>query len=330
MSLVVAATLNGEVAAGAALPAGGCSPVLRRRPPPIPTPPGVRTPRWIPQRGYHPWVRGIMVGMTQVPGLDEVAEELYAAMPAGFVARRDELSRRARASGGRALAAAIKSLRRPTVGAWYLNVGSRAGLPSLQDWLRLGDDLRQAQASGDVAALRSLAAQRAPLETRVLSDVTALLAKRGVAATASGLEEVRATLGAALADPDVEALVAAGRVDRPLAYAGFGPLDPTVLLTARTEDGTPGDSAAERTTDEHEQTGLELVAAEQELAALSARKHVVEADLRERQARVQALEAALAQARAAQTETAEALTAVTAEEKVLTARLAHLRDLRRR
>lgn len=66
--------------------------------------------------------------MTDVPGLDTAIEELYAGYPAAFVARRDELAKQARASGDRSLAAAIKALRRPTVGSWYLNVASRAGL----------------------------------------------------------------------------------------------------------------------------------------------------------------------------------------------------------
>ena len=35
----------------------------------------------------------------------------------------------------------------------------------------------------------------------MLREVTALLAQRGVTATASGLDEVRATLGATLANP---------------------------------------------------------------------------------------------------------------------------------
>lgn len=264
-----------------------------------------------------------MVGVTQVPSLDEVAEELFAALPADFVARRDELARQARASGDRELAVAIKALRRPTTGAWYVNVGSRAGLTSLRDWLRLGEDLRQAQASGNLAALRALAAQRGPLEAMVLRDLAAHLAQRGVTVTASGLDEVRATLGAALADPDAEALVASGRVDRPLTYAGFGVLDATVLA-ARSEAGSPVDSTAGRKADEQEQTRRELEAAEQELAALGARKKTAEADVEEHRARIEVLEAELAQARVGQADAAKALTALIAEEDAVTARIAHL------
>ena len=83
--------------------------------------------------------------------------------PSDFVARRDELAKQARGDGDRELAAAIKALRRPTVGAWYVNLASRAGLTSLRELLDLGRELRETQAAGDFAALRDLAARRGPL-----------------------------------------------------------------------------------------------------------------------------------------------------------------------
>ncbi len=79
-----------------------------------------------------------MVGMTEAQGLDAVSAELYGGAPADFVARRDELAKQARADGDRELATAIKALRRPTVGAWYLNLAAAAGLTSLRELLDLG------------------------------------------------------------------------------------------------------------------------------------------------------------------------------------------------
>ncbi len=150
------------------------------------------------------------------------ADELYGLEPGGFVARRDELVREARAVRDREAAAAIKALRRPTLGAWYVNVAARARLTALHDLLRLGRDLRAAQADADVPLLRDLAGRRGALERRVLADLTAHLAELGVTAAPAALEEVRTTLAAALADPDAEAAVLAGRLDRPLVYGGFG------------------------------------------------------------------------------------------------------------
>lgn len=150
------------------------------------------------------------------------ADELYGLPPDRFVARRDELARAARTAGDREAAGAIKALRRPTLGAWYVNGAVRAGLAALHDLVRLGRELRDAQAAGDVTRLRELAGRRGAVERRVLADLTAHLAGQGVGATPAALEEVRATLAAALADPDAEAAVLAGRLDRPLTYAGFG------------------------------------------------------------------------------------------------------------
>lgn len=184
--------------------------------------------------------------MTDDPSLVDATDELFAGPPTAFVARRDELAKQARAAGQRGLAAEIKALRRPSVGAWYLNQASRAGLLSLRDLLSLGQELRRAQASGDFAALRALAARRGHLVSRVLRDLTAHLAHVGVTVTASGLDEVRATLAAALADPQVAAHLSAGRLDRPHTYSGFGDLDPSVLLAvpaASDAGSTPGSPA---------------------------------------------------------------------------------------
>lgn len=163
---------------------------------------------------------------------DAAADELYAADPAAFVARRDELARAARSGGDRASAAAIKALRRPTLGAWYVNVAARAGLVSLREWLRLGERLRAAQAAGDFTAVRAAGAERGGLEARVLRDLTAHLASRGTTASPAGLEEVRSTLHAALADPAASDAVRAGRLARPLEYAGFGEVDMAAALAA--------------------------------------------------------------------------------------------------
>lgn len=172
--------------------------------------------------------------------LDAVIDELYAGDPAQFVARRDEAAKAARSAGDRGSAAAIKALRRPSVGAWYVNVAVRAGLISLHEWLKLGERLRAAQAAGDFAAVRAASGERAPLEQRVVSDLTAHLAAAGVAATASGVEEVRTTLRAALADESAADAVRAARLSRPLEYAGFGEVDMSAALAAMAGAGAPG------------------------------------------------------------------------------------------
>ena len=151
-----------------------------------------------------------------------IADELYAGDPAEFVARRDALVKQARADKDRALADALKALRRPTFGAWYVNVASRARLTSLVEFLKLGRQLRAAQSALDFKTVVALGPRRAELERRVLSDLTAHLAHLGITASPAGLEEVRSTLRASLSDADASAAVEAGRLDRPLAYGDLG------------------------------------------------------------------------------------------------------------
>ena len=50
--------------------------------------------------------------------LDTAVDQLYVVAPSDFVQRRRELSAEAQRSGDKETAAAIKQLRKPTLGAW--------------------------------------------------------------------------------------------------------------------------------------------------------------------------------------------------------------------
>ncbi len=268
-----------------------------------------------------------MVAVTE-PDLEELTDELYVATPPEFVARRDHLAAQARAAGDGALAAAIKALRRPTVGAWYLNVASRAGLRSLRDLLALGDSLRTASEEGDFVVLRDLAKRRGPLVTEVVRELTSLLRAQGTAATPAGLDEVRATLAAALADPEVAEQVESGRLDRPHSYGGFGEVmvlpagEPPARPRKRPLPGAGTDDAAARRdaeeAQERERIALaerELAGAEAELADATARRADAEVEVAELGERIASLTRQLAAAehelRLAQAEVKDA----TADEK---------------
>lgn len=148
------------------------------------------------------------------------------------MAARDALAKSLRAAGDREGAAAVKALRRPSVAAWYVNIAARASLVSLREWLALGASLRAAQASPDMDRVRSLASGRAALENRVVRDLTAHLQALGVAVSAPAIDEVRATLRAALADAAASDLVASGRLERALSYGGFGEVDVSAALAS--------------------------------------------------------------------------------------------------
>jgi hypothetical protein len=229
--------------------------------------------------------------------LEELTDELYAHPPAAFVARRDELAREARTAGDKDLAARVKALRRPTVGAWYLNAAARSDLTSLRELLNLGRDLRGAQTAGDFVALRTLAVKRNPLVARVVHDIAAHLATLGVSATTSGLDEVRATLASVLADPEVADLVERGRLDGPREYGGFG-----VAFPIPESAGSPaagGDDAA--TADAADLWAAaarrqELAAAETAMAEATDRHRAAEALVETLAARLAELHDALAAA----------------------------------
>ncbi|MCC6498348.1 MAG: hypothetical protein IT193_19035 [Propionibacteriaceae bacterium] len=239
--------------------------------------------------------------MDEEPQLEPVTEELYANPPAEFVARRDALAAQARAAGDRLLAKQIKALRRPSVGAWYLNASARAGLASLKDLTDLGQQLRDAQAAGDFAALRVLAARRNPVVGAVVRELAAELGRLGTSASPAGLDEVRNTLASALADPGVADQLTRGRLDRPHNYSGFGALSSTAAVTtlppARSGRPAAAEDPAEAERIAREQAEQEVAAAEAELEAGIANRAVAEDRARAAGARVEALAAEFAEAR---------------------------------
>lgn len=173
-------------------------------------------------------------------------DDLFAGDPSGFVAARDALAKSLRAAGDREGAAAVKALRRPSVAAWYVNIAARASLVSLREWLALGASLRAAQADPDMDRVRSLASGRAALENRVVRDLTAHLGALGVAVSAPAIDEVRATLRAALADESAADLVSSGRLERALSYGGFGEVDLSAALAAWAAAAPPRDGEEDR------------------------------------------------------------------------------------
>ncbi len=186
----------------------------------------------------------------------EAAEELYGMDPAGFVARRSELVREARAAKDRPLAARIGELRRPTVAAWYVNLAVRAGLATLDELLAVGAKMRAAQSALDLRAVSALTPRRRELEAQVVREVAALVTAREIQPTPSALAEVSATVTAAVADPKAAEAVRSGCLARSLSYAGFGEVDLSGALGSELEAWVtrydePGPSADESPADVH-------------------------------------------------------------------------------
>ncbi len=227
--------------------------------------------------------------------MDEHAAALYRAPPADFVAGRDERVKQLRASGDREAAKQVSGLRRPTVGAWLVNllVLDEPGLPG--QLTGLAGELVEAQdrLAGD--ELRALGRRRQELVSGLVARARTLGREAGGRATEGALVEVESTLRAALADPDVAREVLSGRLLHARDFAGFGPA-PT-RAPERTARAKP---VAQRQPRERR---------EAEERRERARAAVEEADTRHREAADRLAEAAAALA--------------TAEQQVATSRSAH-------
>ncbi len=179
--------------------------------------------------------------MTGTDLFQEAAAELYSSDPDTFIERRGTLAAQARAAGQAPAAKRIAGLRKPTRSAWVLNQLVRAapGVPS--ELASLGQELRAAQRSLDGAAIRELSLRR-----RRLIDALARQAftVSGLQAPPAALrDEVTATLGAALADPEVAGKLAAGTLERAVRSEGFGSGPPTLTLVTSSGSRRPLRSA---------------------------------------------------------------------------------------
>jgi hypothetical protein len=167
----------------------------------------------------------------------EAAAELYSSDPDTFIERRGALVARARQAGQAPAAKRIAGLRKPTRSAWVLNrlVRAEPGVPG--ELAGLGQELRAAQRSLDGTAIRELSLRR-----RQLIDALARQAftVSGLHAPPAALrDEVTATLGAALADPEVAEKLAAGTLERAARSEGFGPGAPTLTLVTSSGSRRP-------------------------------------------------------------------------------------------
>jgi hypothetical protein len=166
--------------------------------------------------------------------LAEAAAELYEADPDEFTQRRAELAAHARDSDQPAAAKQIAALRKPTRAAWVANRLARthpeaaARLDGLAAELRTGTRVRELTQARH-ALIDELTGQA--FAAAHLSDPPFALR-----------EDVRATIDAAVSDPEVAASLAAGTLVRAAHWAGFGAgfdTDPGTGLAAGNGAGPP-------------------------------------------------------------------------------------------
>lgn len=154
--------------------------------------------------------------------LASIADELYGLAPQQFTAARNA---RATAAGDRQLAAAVRRLARPSASAWAVNALVRRRPDEIERMRRVGAELREAQRTPGRDALRELAGERRALVGALVRDAADIAADAGHRLSAAARDEVAQTLLAALSDADAADAVRSGLLVRPLAPAGFDPVD---------------------------------------------------------------------------------------------------------
>lgn len=285
--------------------------------------------------------------MTEADLLAEAAAELYAGDPAAFTERRGALAAEARAAGQAAAAKQITALRKPTYSAWLVNQLVRAD-PEVADQLsELGQELRSAGAALDGARLRELSQQRRRLVDGLVRQ--ALRLPGAGPPSASVREDLTATFGAALADPQVADQLAAGTLVRAVHRSDFAPAGPGLTLVpplpdrppSRSRGRTPAPPADSTTTrprgDGQAAAGAAAPAAgarrsgaaerDRERAAAAATRERQRAEReRQRQQAEQERQRAIAEAEQAVAEAAQAETAAAAAERDQRAVVRHLED----
>jgi hypothetical protein len=242
--------------------------------------------------------------------LHEAEAELYSSDPAQFVERRGALAAQARAAGQAAAAKSIAALRKPTRSAWVINQLIRSDADATSRLIALGDELRAAQGSLDGAAIRELSTRRRQLIAELSRQA---FTASGLASPPAALrDEVTATLGAALADPQLARQLAAGTLERPAQAEGFGPAGAagapvlTVLPGGRQAEALAKTAPARPSRPARRPTAQERAEAAAQARAEAAAREQAERE-RRRQAALDDAERAVAEADAA------AATASTAE-----------------
>ncbi|MFS0852168.1 transposase [Microbacterium sp. 179-I 3D4 NHS] len=204
---------------------------------------------------------------------DEVsaaAAELYASPLRDFISRRNA---RAKEAGDRAVADAIRALRKPSVAAWIVNVFAVERAGELSEALELAAELREAQDDLDAPALAKLGRERRALTRRLAEQAGQLARDRGEKVTAGTLDAVQQTISAAFFDRDAAVAVASGRLVRELEPgSGLGfDLDEIVAAGAPPEEvAAPPDEVGARR--KRRQAERAVHQAEQEVAQAE-RKH---------------------------------------------------------
>jgi len=225
-----------------------------------------------------------------------VAKQLYGLKPTEFTAARDDYASEARRAGDRTLADDIKSLRKPSIGAWLANQLVRERPSDIEALIRLGAELRQAQDRLDGDKIRRLSGERHANVAVLLREAQALARRAHQSISSSAMEDLEGTLDAALAEQEAAEVLREGRLTNALHYSGLGLADiaPDKAASGRGRPEAASTSkekslraAADRAQHEFERANAEARAARDAVATADAKlkQRKANAELADRRAK---------------------------------------------
>jgi hypothetical protein len=156
--------------------------------------------------------------------LEQAAQALYALPFDAFIAARTAAAKDAAASN-KPLAQAIRTLPKPSVAAWTVNMLAHHRPDAVHQLRTLGQTMQEAQASLDAAALRELAKERRKLLGAAVGEARLAAEEQGRKVSGAVATEVEETLRAATADLAAAAAVESGLLLRGLSADGVDQVD---------------------------------------------------------------------------------------------------------
>jgi hypothetical protein len=205
--------------------------------------------------------------------MSDPVDELYGLPLEEFTEARNKLVRHLQDRGDKESAKQVRSLRKPSLGAWAVNQLARRHPDELRELM----DLRDKLASGDASAFRSASTEQRKLVASLTEHARPILEEAGHPASRSTMDAISKTLLAGGTEAERD-LILSGRLTRELAPSGFEGLPG--LGTAMPEEETEEEGGVDtRAAQRAEELAKKAEAAERE-----AERVEVQADAARREA----------------------------------------------
>jgi hypothetical protein len=154
--------------------------------------------------------------------LERATQELYRVAPAEFTAARDAMAADARHAGHPELAASLKKLRKPSVGAWLANLLVLEQSSDIKHLIDLGTTLRAPMRKLEGEEIRRVSKEKNDAVSKLVRDARSKASRAGQSVSVTASQELETTLEAAFADPRAAENLLEGRLSSGLHYSGLG------------------------------------------------------------------------------------------------------------